>query len=182
MNTSTTNPSFNLFESYDSYNNYSDYTIYDIYQKTTPLIRARIKKFWARNNILPQNTDAEERSRQVVLVSTNKDNDIVGISTAYTGYLKNHGINHDNQNPFFFYRTFIQPDDRIPMMFVDLAMTTFDVLDKSNKDSSLQGLVAVPDNPKFLRARVREYFRIKGFEMIGKRADGLLIFCKFFPR
>lgn len=140
----------------------ADYRIEYIYQHSRPQQQSDIIDFWERNNALPPDSDAQQRVREVVLVASNGNGEIVGVNTVFTGRFTAGGP------LLFFYRQFIQPADRVSgMMRVMLGKAWETLRDCSLQDKPV-GVVFVSENPKLMRPGVVALLGRLGWHMTGQ--------------
>lgn len=171
-----------MFEKSEPYTVFKGFQLHDVIEKTTPSIRESVKDFWRRNNILPAEIDPEERARQLAMVCLNSDGEIAGVSTVYKGFLNGHGLTNGSPEPHIFFRTFIQPEDRVPYLVEKITVSTYLALDAKPTMKRFQGMVIIPDNPKLLRPGLRKRFAKEKFEIIGKTQRGIDVYCRYFTQ
>ncbi len=182
MNNTDPQAALDTFENKDPFRVFNGYRFYNVFGKTTALIRGNVQKFWQANNILPADIDPEARARQLAIVCVNDQNHIAGVSTAYKGSLAKHGVQHVSQEPYIFYRTFVQPQDRIPYMAETMTVTTYEILNDIAEMKQFHGMVIIPDNPKLLKPGIRRRFEKENFEVIGQTGRGTDVYCRYFTQ
>lgn len=102
----------------------------------------------------------------MVFIARNPGGALVAVCTVYLGELT-------PGEPYYFYRMFIQPGDRIPgmMSFITGAARNYlrghaAALDSENRP---RGLVIVAENPKLMRPGMRRIFEDIGYQYAGSR-------------
>lgn len=132
----------------------ADHNVYfdNVWQKYSPALIQEIVEFWQENKMLRPDISSEERARQVVLlVRSERERKIVGISTAMVL-----GFKHLNGNTFFYYRSIILPNYRQPGLSTKLIVVTRDYLELFNKEAmcgSCAGLLTFVENPRLQQTR-----------------------------
>jgi len=121
-----------------------------IWQKVSEELTEEIVSVWKSLNVLPKNVNPRERAKEVVLLARNKENQIVGITTAKTLYYS------PIKNELFFFRGLIVPGFRIPGLFMNMVTETIQVLEEhfNNSGSSPIGVFTEIENKRMQQANV----------------------------
>lgn len=145
---------------------YHGYTVYNVYRAISPALRDEIVEMWARNQALPGREAAERRIDQVVLAVRNPAGQMAGVSTVYAGDFQQRG------NPYFFYRMFIQPGDRIPGLMRFVTLQTCHLMNERYQPGGPQGVIIVTENRKLMRPGMQRMFERNGYERLGRDSRG----------
>lgn len=157
------------------------YRLVNVYQKTTPEIRQAIIDLWSRNRVLPRGADADARAQQVVLLAIKAESgQLVGVSTIYPETMAHIGRSDHDGTPYFFYRMFIQPDDRIPHLAVRMIYLTFELIRDLPMQHKPKGMIAVAENPRLADKTVQAAFLRAGSIIDGTDARGHIVYRRDF--
>lgn len=163
--------------------------IHYVWQNVTEQLQVRLTQFWLENKAISNANEAKRRAQEVVLVALNAQHEIVGVSTVYI-----HPFGKLPQ-PYYFFRTFIQPSFRSVALLVRLVKHTKTQLvqyqlsllpDLENKtaiaSSSVQGMVIVTDNMHLKLARINRWLLKQGFVLQGLTPDKKEVWSYLFVR
>lgn len=153
---------------------YHGYTIANVYRNIPAGLRGEIIDLWLRHRVIPSQGEAQRRVDQVVLAIRNPAGRMAGVTTAYVGDFQQPG------NSYYFYRMFIQPDDRIPGMMRFVTLRTRDVLAAHHRPGGPQGMIIVTENQKLMRPGMRRMFERNGYEYLGRGPKGNDIWRSMF--
>ena len=153
---------------------YADYTIKNLYGRVRPVHAEKIIAFWRRNNALPPGAAAAERVHQVVCVAENAAQEVVGINTVYRTPVG------AEQQPYFAYRMFIQPADRVPGMMRFMTIKAYEILKEFEMDDKPLGIVIVTENQKLMRRGMRALLGRMGYRNAGTDHRGLDVWLQQF--
>lgn len=156
------------------------YRLVDVFEKTTPEIRNGIISLWARNKALPQETNPEQRAKQVALVALDAHGETVGVTTVFQDTLSRLGIAAPDSGRYYFYRMFIQPTSRVPELMRAMTNTTYDLLCAHRTAERLTGMVFISENQKLMRRAMRRKLLDHGYEFIGQTKNGQDIVRRLF--
>lgn len=145
---------------------YCDYRLHYVYGRTSAEQRREIIDFWKRSNALGDEQASADRARQVVFMVRNADDRLVGVSTVYIA-----DFMHPGQR-FYFYRMFIQPEDRVPGMMRFVTLRSRDMLQAEYTPGSPRGIVIVTENRKLMRAGMKRMFERNGWQYVGRGPRG----------
>lgn len=142
-------------------NTLKNYRFEAVFPTPSVEIAEQVIAFWLRERALPNEAAARQRVAQLVYVIRTPDGEIAGVSTAYTGPAPKLG------GEYYFYRMFIRPQDRVPIMMRRVTEMTFEVLEAHTRTGGPQGLIAVAENPKLRRPAAERQFERAGWHKIG---------------
>jgi hypothetical protein len=145
---------------------YHGYTIENVYRAVPPGLREEILELWRRNAVIPSREEAVRRVDQVVLAIRNRAGEVAGVSTVYVGDFREPG------DACYFYRMFIQPDDRIPGLMRFVTLRTCDVMRERHVAGGPRGVIIVTENRKLMRPGMRRMFERNGYEYMGRDPKG----------
>jgi hypothetical protein len=142
-------------------NTRENYRFEAVFPTPPPEVADRVVAFWLHHRALPDEASARVRVAQLVYVIYAPNGDIAGVSTAYTGQAPNLG------GEFYFYRMFIRPEDRVPIMMRRVTEMTFDVLRERTPAEGPKGVVVVAENRKLHRPAAERQLQRAGWQKIG---------------
>lgn len=145
---------------------YHGYTVYNVYQAIPPELRDEIVEMWVRNQALPNREVALQRVDQVALAIRNPEGQMAGVSTVYPGDFQQRG------NPYFFYRMFIQPVDRVPGLMRFITLQTCYLMRDRHVAGGPQGVIIVTENQKLMRPGMKRMFERNRYEYFGRDPRG----------
>lgn len=157
-----------------------DYRLLPVFQKTTPATRALIVDFWQRNRALPANTDAEARAKQVVVLAVAGNGRPAAVSTVYKSDFAHTGMAAAPAGQFYFFRTFVQPGDRVHHLSRKITACTYDHLKTLSGADDAKGVVIVAENPKLTKPVLDRLVGLLGWQHIGADARGKLVYRRDF--
>ena len=157
-----------------------DYKLMSVFQNTTPEARAAITRLWQDNRILPAGADAGARAKQVVIMAVGPDGKPVGVSTVYKDSFAHTGMKDAPEGIFYFFRTFVQPGDRVHHLSRQITACTYDHLKAFPEADKPKGIVIVAENPKLTRPVLERLVGSLGWVYIGVEAQGKLVFRRDF--
>lgn len=153
---------------------YQGYAVENVYRVISPALRDEIVEMWLRNQALPNRELALQRVDQVFLSIRNPAGQLAGVATVYIDDFQQRG------NPYYFFRMFIQPHDRIPGLMRFGAILTRDLLRGQHKPGGPQGIIHVNENQKLMRPGMRRMFERNGYEYMGRDPKGQDIWRALF--
>lgn len=156
------------------------YKLLPVFQKTTPEVRAMIVGFWQRNRALPANADAEARAKQVVILALGEDGQPVAVSTVYKDSFAHTGMKDAPAGSFYFFRTFVQPGDRVHHLSRKITACTYDHLKTCADSQDAKGVVIVAENPKLTQPVLDRLVGTLGWRHIGADSRGKLVYRRDF--
>lgn len=165
-----------LFENLSCCHEINGYAVYPAMGQMTPALKEAIIDLWQTNRILPQTIDPLQRVEEVAMVLA-QGNKVVGVSTVTLGRLSDIKIQDIDNGLFYFYRMFIQKQDRQPMLMAEMARQTREWLEQ-NKNSC--GIVHIIENRKIERPGMRRIFERRGYETNHRTPDGTVVYIKRF--
>ena len=145
-----------------------------VHGETTPDLRDEIIGFWRRNNVLPQGTDDETRSRTVVYVARNPAGAIAGVTSAAIADLLK------PENPHYFYRMMVQRADRSYALTHTLWQRTGDALAAAYAPGKPLGVVIIAENRKLSLPGLRRLLMRGGYEHLGTNPKGYDLWLRSF--
>lgn len=157
-----------------------EYKLLPVFQKTTPETRAMIVAFWKRNRALPAAADAEARANQVVIMAVGEEGQPVAVSTVYRDSFAHTGMKDAPAGDFYFFRTFVQPGDRVHHLSRKITACTYDHLKTLPGSQGAKGVVIVAENPKLTKPVLDRLVGTLGWAHIGTDARGKLVYRRDF--
>ncbi len=157
-----------------------NYALLPVFQNTTPATRAMIIRMWQENNALPAGADAESRARQVVIMAVVPDGMPVAVSTVYKDGFAHTGMKNPPEGIFYFFRTFVQPGDRVHHLSRQITACTYDHLKTYPEADKPKGVVIVAENPKLTKPVLDRLVGTLGWVYIGVEARGKLVYRRDF--
>ena len=131
-----------------------------------------IVEAWDRVHAIPANQSGQERAKQVVYLVRNKNDEIIGISTAYFTFIPN--LN----NNLFVYRCMIFPGNNIPGLFTKITLLTIEYLESIHKslNQKVIGILTEVENKSLQKLNLAVL--PSGFVFIGysKRGNPLRVY------
>ena len=151
------------------------YSLISVYRSINVKLGNEIIDFWRCNNAIGDLTEAQRRVADVVYIIRAPDNSLAGISSVY--------IADVNPNePYYFYRMFIQPNYRRPGMMRKVTEVTGSYLKALDLFNKPAGLVIVTENPKLMRPGMRRVITRLGYEYMGKTKQNLDLWKSDFQK
>ncbi len=156
---------------------YHDYTIEPIYRAGSKAVRDEIALFWLDTKAIVDVEEAKRRVDEVVCVVRNLDDELVALSTVYVAPYG------DAAEPLLHYRMFIRPADRGTGLMKFVTKTTRQFFDEhaALRDGA-DGMVIVTENPKLMRAGVKQIFEESPWQAAGKDSRGMDVWRYSFAR
>lgn len=153
--------------------------IENVWQKMSPGLEKEVITFWEDNKMLRPGFSSEERARQVaLLIRSQKENKIVGVSTAATVTFK-----QLNSNNFYLYRSIILTGYRHPGLTSKIIVETRDLLEAfSKQDASNRciGMLTFVENPRIQQFRREAIWPASKMAFIGVDKEGRHIRVYYF--
>jgi hypothetical protein len=121
-----------------------DFKWHVVWKKITIDEIEQVVAFWLRLGILSR-LEAAKRAKQVVIIIKNKNEEVVGVSTAFHTYFK------ELRSYVYAYRCLIHKDSRVIGMETKLTIETKSILEgqlHSFKENKPVGLLAVVQNER----------------------------------
>ncbi len=150
--------------------------IVDVWSNKSEELIQEIVDTWKKVGALPNQVDPFIRAKQVVLVARNEDNEIVGITTAKKTYYT------PLKNDFYFFRGLLLPDYRIPGLFINMTIKTFERLEEFNYaligEKKPLGVITEVENPRLKKANLTKLS--SGMVLIGFSTRGNPIYVYYF--
>ena len=165
---------------------FCDYDLLNVYQDTTPEMREEVIAMWRRNNILPAGVDPAERAKQIALIVTDPDSNIVGVTTAYKDIYPFHPTSERPQKPYYFFRFFLDRAGRVPELYKIMANETFAMLRDREKRLAGQsanppvGMAIITENRKLMRPGMKQKFRRNGYVLVADDGYGHDVYLRHF--
>lgn len=153
--------------------------IENVWQQVTPALQKEIVEFWKAHQMMIAGVSAEERALQAVLiVRSEADNSIVGISTAMVVRFK-----QLNERKFFYYRSIVLPEFRQPGLASKIIVDTRDFLESisqpAQKDSCI-GLITFVESPAIKQAKRQAVWPDSKMIFMGMDKNGRQIRVYYF--
>ncbi len=154
---------------------FRDYRLIPVFRSTTPELREAVVDFWLGEGALRNRPSAEERAFELVYVIRNRQQELIGVSTAQLAP----GL---GGQPAYFLRTFIRPADRTPGLPQRVIRETWQLLKRRTPPDGPQGAFLVGENPKLQRPGMKQQLARRGWDYLGQNAKGLPLWGKPFSR
>ena len=145
---------------------YHGYRLINVYQRITPEQCEEVIRFWQKNNAISDLDELQRRTSQVVFMVRDPQEQVCGISTVYIQNLT-------PGNPYYFYRMFIQPMDRISGMMRVITESTRHYLHHATLPNKPLGMIIVTENQKLMREGMKRMFTRHNYEYMGLSPKGL---------
>lgn len=148
----------------------------EVFGKDDKELAGELIDVWKKHNLLSKGESGEERMKQVVFVVKNKNNEIIGISTAYPIYVE------QLKNTLFAFRCMLIPEYRYPGLLTKLTVQTRDFLEEihSTYDPYCIGIITEVQNTKLNEHRKEAVYPGSGFTFIGYSKRGFQIRIYYF--
>lgn len=156
---------------------FGSYRLDNVYEQVTRTLADEIVALWQESRVL---TGAEARRRTAEVVLTIRDNSgtLVGVNSVY---VKNF-IKADN--PYYFYRVFIRPQNRRSFGLRSFAgKSTREFLKSyvpSGHTTRPRGVIIIVENRKLTRPGAQRMLARQGWTPLGKGARGFELWCDSF--
>ena len=139
-----------------------------IWGEEAPDVRADACKVWQRYGALVSESDLEPRSKEIVFVVRDINQEIVALSTARS--IKARFLN----NHFFYeFRCFIAPGFRVPGLDSALALKTKMLLqDREEPGGQHKGLIMIIEHPELKARRTKAVWSATGMVFAGYTPQG----------
>ncbi len=156
------------------------YRLFPVFQNTAPEMRETIIAFWQKNRALPDSADGQTRAKQVVILAADHDDQPVGVSTVYKDDFMHTGMKDAPRGSFYFFRTFVQPGDRVHHLSKKITGCTYDHLKTFAEADKPKGVVIVAENPKLTKPVLDRLVGSLGWIHIGVDSRGKLVYRRDF--
>jgi hypothetical protein len=151
----------------------------NVWQKMSPTLIQEVIKFWDDNQMIKPGFSSEERAQQVVLILRSElDNKVVGLTTA--GVVTFKQLNNKN---FYLYRSIILPGYRHPGLTSKLIVETRDFLESASSQVILNpciGMLTFVENPRIQQFRREAIWPASKMAYIGMDKQGRHIRVYYF--
>lgn len=159
------------------------YQVVPIYRKPDDAARNAVIKLWHDNKLLSDQKLAEERAKQIVFVIIGPDNELAGVNTVYVSDFSKMPQVGGPAGNFYFYRTFIRPQDRVHNMAARVLGMTYDYLNAfPGTTPRPQGLVLVTENPKLKEPGAQRTLQRMGWDTLGRTATDQIVMKRDFAK
>jgi hypothetical protein len=154
---------------------FHDYRLEAVYLAVGDAEREEIIRFWREQRAVLNPAEAERRSRQVVFMVRNGAGELAGLSSVGLARLP------DENRPYYAYRLFLRPQDRVPYLMWAVTDATRDFLrDFDHPQIRPAGIFIVTENPKLMRVGMRRSFERHGYRYRGRTRKGLDVWVAEF--
>lgn len=157
-----------------------EYRLLPIFRNITEALGAQIIELWQRNHALPAGMNPMERVPQVVIAAVDAGDKVVAVSTVYRAPFSHSGLAAGPADTFYFFRTFVQPGDRVHHLSRKITAATYDHLKKFEEADKPRGIMIVAENPKLTKAVLERLVGSLGWRHIGADARGKLVYRRDF--
>lgn len=151
--------------------------IRNVWTKVTPELAQEVIDFWQSHNLLKPETNAIERSKQIVLTVRHQEK-IVGLTSA--GLIKYHQL---NDNIFFLFRMVVLPGFQVPGIGPKLLVETEKVLEDFASKQEVNkpiGILTFVENPELIAKRAEAIWPASKMVFIGNDKSGRPIRVYYF--
>ncbi|MEZ0262022.1 MAG: hypothetical protein ACAH80_13505 [Alphaproteobacteria bacterium] len=169
-----------LIERHGVFADYNGYRLVPIYRKPDAEAREAVIKLWHANKILPDRKAAEERSKQVVFLIIDPQDNVVGVNTVYVSDFSKAKQKPAPAGNFYFYRMFIQPQNRVPNLSFRTLGFTYDFLNALPVAPRPEGLVLVTENPKLKKPGSQRLLKRMGWDTLAQNEMGQFVMKRDF--
>lgn len=156
---------------------YGSYRLNNVYGQITPALAEEIVALWQENRVLDV-AEARRRAAEVFFTIRDTSGTLVGVNSVY---VKNF-IKADN--PYYFYRVFIRPQNRRSFGLRSFAGKSTREFLKSyiptGHTSKPRGVVIIVENRKLTRPGAKRMLSRQGWTPLGKSSRGLEIWYENF--
>ena len=151
-------------------------TFEEVFGKVDIKLSGEVIDIWKKYNLLSKGESGMERAQQVAIIVKNKNHEIIGISTAYSTYVK------QLKNTLFVFRCMLIPEYRYPGLLTKLTVITRDYLEyiHKNHEPLCIGLITEVQNPKLAKYRREAVYPGSGFIFIGYTKNGNQVRVYYF--
>ncbi len=141
-----------------------DYVHEQVYGRVTPELALEASRFWEENGVVPSADERHRRARELAAVVHESTGKLAGVGTAYRDTIQR----GDGQLEVYMYRTFIDPRQRKPLLFLSLFFTACAALENASVNGRPSHVAFVTENRKFMRRGVvNRVFEANGFKLLG---------------
>ncbi|MCA9261195.1 MAG: hypothetical protein KDA61_18395 [Planctomycetales bacterium] len=141
------------------------YSLNPVFGHVDERLRKEVFEFWKSNQAIGDPDEAWRRTNQVAIVIRNAVGDVVGVSTVYVAL-------HTGGLPYYFYRSFVRPADRVYKLAHRTLLETRELLETLTDPHKPKGLVIVAENKKLMRKGMRRFLEGSQFVFEGWTATG----------
>lgn len=157
----------------------SDITFKVVWEDAPEEMRAAAMEFWRSEGVITDSQRLEERSRQLIIVATDKEGAIIGTSTALKTKVK-----LLNDNWLYQYRCYISPRWRGVGFDVHLTKASLKVLEEkaSLEKVKVIGVFVVVENPNLMSNKINNAAVWRAYRMyfVGFNTKGQPIRVLYF--
>lgn len=153
-----------------------EYSIDNVLEKKTQNLNNEIIEFWVSHGALSRE-QAQERVQQVFCVCRHKSGKMAGVSTVYPQF------NHQLENSFYYYRSFVAPDHREISLARNLLIFTYDYLNEAfvkGLNTRCIGMVVEVENEYLKNFHNEGIWPGTGFVYVGKTSRGAHVRVWYF--
>ena len=152
----------------------SDYAHQEVFGNVTPELALEAEHFWQRCGVIPNADERRRRASELAAIVRDHNGRLAGVGTAYRDKLQT----EDGAIDVFIYRTFIDPAQRKPLLFLSLFFTACAALEKAADNGRPSHVAFVTENQKFTRPGVvAKTFESYGARLVGQDPRGLQIWA-----
>ena len=152
----------------------SDYAHEGVFEHVTPELALEAEHFWQRCGVIPSADERRRRASELAAIVRDHNGRLAGVGTAYRDKLQT----EDGAIDVFMYRTFIDPAQRKPLLFLSLFFTACAALEKAATGGRPTHVAFVTENQKFTRRGVAsKTFEAYGARFVGQDLRGLQIWA-----
>ncbi len=157
-------------------NNPYGITFEEVFGKLDQDLAGELIGVWKKFNLLAESESGNTRVKQVVMVVRNKNQEIIGISTAYPIQVE------QLKNKLFAFRCMLVPEYRYPGLLTKLTVMTRDFLEEVHLtyDPYCIGIITEVQNTKLNDHRKEAVYPGSGFTFIGYSKKGFQIRVYYF--
>lgn len=153
---------------------YGDFTLQNVFGVMTEEQRHACVNMWLRNNVLPSEQVAWQRTEQVCyFITESSTGKLVGVNTLYIDYLEQGG------QAFYMNRMFIDPLYRSGRLMVTGTALMLCYAKSALAAQGLPGVINVNENRKLSRPGMAKIFQRLGYRKIGEQFGNEILLFEF---
>jgi hypothetical protein len=152
------------------------YSVHVVWNSLGPKRRDELVRFWLDHRAIPSVEEAQRRTQEVVCLALDPQDRIAGVSTVYVGPFG------PGKKPYWFYRTFVRPDCRVPGLAIRLLRTTLRCLARlATEQAGLpKGMVIITENRRLTHPGWHRKIAAEGMQRLGTTPDGMDVWRRDF--
>lgn len=161
----------------DAIDSFEGLSIYLVWQRMSANMQETLSRFWLAQGAIVDLQEALRRTQEAVCLAVDTHGNIAGVSTVYIAPF---GV---QQQPYYFFRTFIRPDSRklglVARLFRHGDTHLAQHFNRAD-NTSPRGTVIVTDNLRLKHPRAKMMIQAQGFTLLGMTTDKKEVWKKDF--